>query len=104
MYIAFFIYSLSGVFSKIASNYSMLSWQYVLCFGVIITILGIYAVLWQQVLKNVQLSVAMANKPIVLVLGTIWAVVFFGERIGIIFVIGMLMILGGLIVIGTQND
>ena len=104
MYIAFFIYSLSGVFSKIASGYNMISWQYILCFGMVIFILGIYAVMWQQVLKKIQLSVAMANRPVTMIFSTIWAVLFFHETVGWLFFIGLALVIAGLFVIGVQND
>lgn len=63
MYFSFFIYSLSGIVTKIASRQDFLSLKYIFCFSIIILILGIYAVLWQQILKKIELSVAMANKP-----------------------------------------
>lgn len=52
MYAAFFIYSLSVVFAKLASRLTPLSLPYLLCLGGIIAVMGIYAVLWQQVLRN----------------------------------------------------
>lgn len=104
MYVAFFIYSLSGIFSKLASKQDFMSLPYILCFAGVIFILGVYALLWQQVLKKIPLSIAMSNKPVVLVFGTLWAVFFFGEMIGIKFFIGIALICAGLFVIGEENE
>jgi drug/metabolite transporter (DMT)-like permease len=104
MYVGFIIYSFSGVFSKIASTYDITSFPYILCFSGIIFILGVYAILWQQVLKQIQLSVAMANKPITLVLNILWAVFFFHEQIGIKFFIGFILITLGLVIVLIDNE
>ena len=104
MYISFFIYSLSSIFSKIASQRDFLSFGYIICFCCVFLILSIYAILWQQVLKKIELSVAMSNKPIVLILATIWAVLFFGEQITFKFIIGLVMIFVGIFGIGVRNE
>ncbi|MDD7451840.1 MAG: EamA family transporter [Treponema sp.] len=103
MYISFFIYSFSGIFSKIASTQEFLSLKYIFCFGAIIMILGIYAVLWQQILKKIELSVAMSNKPLVLILGTVWAVLFFNEEISTKFVVGMILIFVGILIVSLEK-
>ena len=104
MYFAFFIYSLSGIISKLASHYAFLSFSYIVYFSVIVLILGVYALLWQQVLKQIPLSVAMSNKPIVLILGIIWAILFFKEIISLKFIIGVFFILCGILIIGFSNN
>lgn len=103
MYISFFIYSLSSIFSKIASRQDFLSIKYVLCFATIVLILGIYAVLWQQILKKIELSIAMANKPIVLVLTLIWARLFFNEEISMKILVGIVLIFSGIIIISLNH-
>jgi len=104
MYAAFFIYSLSSIFSKLASREPFLSLPYILCFGGIIFILGLYAVLWQQVLKKIPLSVAMANKPAALVLSLLWAFLFFKEQLSLKVILGVAFMLCGIIVIGGDDD
>ncbi len=103
MYASFFIYSLSGIFSKQASKYEIFSIQYILYFCGIILILCIYALLWQQVLKKVPLSIAMANKPIVLIFSFIWAIVLFKEAISVKTLIGGIFICLGVFVIGKTD-
>lgn len=104
MYVSFFIYSLSGIFSKLASNQDFLSVKYCLCFFGILFILGLYAILWQQILKKIELSVAMANKPVVLVLSTLWACFIFNEKISLTFVIAMLLIGFGVFLVTTDKE
>ena len=104
MYLSFFIYSLSGVFLKIASYNEILSFKYILLFGMVVLIMGIYAILWQQVLKRIDLSVAMANKPVVLIIGVIIACCFFGEKLNTSIVIGCLLIIIGILIIGFKNE
>lgn len=105
MYISFFVYSLSGILSKIASQQAFFSPLYILCFCGIITVLAVYAVIWQQILKMIPLSVAMANKPIVLVFSILWAVLIFKENISIKTIAGIVLILCGIFIIGwTVNE
>ena len=67
----FFIYTSSGVFSKLASQREFLSPGYIAFLGCTVGVLGIYAVLWQQIIKRMDVSLAYMFK------GT--GVVFFWE-------------------------
>lgn len=105
MYIAFLMYSTSTIFLKIASEQSFLSPTYILCFVVVIIVLGIYAFLWQQVLKKISLSVAMSNKPITLIFTNMWAYIFWGEMISIKNIVGIIIVLFGIfIVVRSENE
>ena len=86
MYIAFFIYSLAGV-SKFAAQKEFLSFQYIQCLVGLVCVFVLYAFLWQQILKQIPLSVAMAHKAIVLVLGVFWAFLLFNESLSLKFII-----------------
>lgn len=103
MFFAFFVYSLSGVLSKFASKFEMFSLSYLLCFCGIIVVLGVYAILWQQILKRIELSVAMSYKPVVLAFGTLWAVFFFGETVDVKFLVALALIVTGLVVMGNEK-
>lgn len=103
MYLSFFIYSISSVCSKLASGHEVASFQYIVFISGTIGILGVYAVLWQQVLKRTELSVAMANKPVVLVFSCLWACLFFHEQLTLRVVIGMILIMTGTIVMGLSD-
>ena len=47
-----FLFSFCSIFSKLAASYEFLSLQFCLFYGISIMILGIYAILWQQILKK----------------------------------------------------
>ncbi|HBG66124.1 MAG TPA: hypothetical protein DDW78_06600 [Treponema sp.] len=104
MYGAFFIYSLSGIFSKIASRQEFLSPVYLLCLAAMLCIMALYALLWQKVLEQIPLSVAMSQKPLVLLLGFLWSFALFKETISIRGVAGIACILLGIAVIGKAGN
>lgn len=100
MYFAFFIYSLSGILSKLASHQVFMSPLYLLYFcGLIITMI-LFSFFWQQILKEIPLSVAMSNKPVVLIFSLFWAVLLFNERLSIKSILGIVFIILGIFVIG----
>ena len=99
------IYTLAGVAGKFAAHYEFLSWGFILCYGIEILILGIYAILWQQILKRFELTVAYANRSIALIWSLVWAAVIFQERITVWNVVGALIVIAGTIIVnGTEKD
>ena len=58
----FFIYTTSGVFSKLASQQEFLSPGYIALLACTVGVLGIYAVLWQQIIKRMDVSLAYMFK------------------------------------------
>ena len=58
------LYSFVGVFMKKAFEQPFLSFYFLLFAGLAVLFLGIYALLWQQVLKKLPLTVAFTNKAI----------------------------------------
>ena len=99
---AVFLYSLSGVASKYASNYEFLSPGFILCYGVEILLLGIYAIIWQQIIKKTDLSVAYTNKAVGIFWSMIWSIVLFNEKIYINNVIGVVLIFIGTIMVNRN--
>ena len=99
------IYTLSGVAGKFASGYGFLSPGFILCYGIEILILGVYAVLWQQIIKRFDLSIAYANRSIALLWSMIWAVLLFHERVTVKNLIGVAIVIAGtMIVNGEVNE
>ena len=73
------------------------------CTGIIL--FGGYSILWQQVLKRFPLSVAMANKPVCLLWGTLFGFFLFGEAVTLRFLIGVAFIVTGIIIVsGEKSD
>lgn len=96
------IYTMSGVASKFAAGYNFLSIKFILFYGLEILILGIYAILWQQIIKKFDLSIAYANRSIALAWSMIWAVIFFGEHITKKNIIGVLIVIVGTIIVNSD--
>lgn len=94
------IYTFSGVTAKIASDKEPL--QFMLLYGVEIAILGVYAILWQQLIKKFDLSIAYANKAIGIVWSMIWAVVFFNNEITWKNILGVILVVLGTIILNTD--
>ena len=77
----FFIYTTSGVFSKLASQREFLSPGYIAFLACTVGVLGIYAVLWQQIIKRMDVSLAYIFKGTGVVFGLLLAHFVFSEAI-----------------------
>jgi len=96
LYIAFLVYSVTTVFAKFAAQNQILSVKFILFLGMEFLALGIYAVLWQQVLKKFSLITAMSSKGIVVIFSLFWAVIIFNESITLTNIIGIILIVLGI--------
>ena len=92
------VYSLSTVTGNMASKHEFLSPGYILFFGLDFCILGVYAILWQQIIKRFQLSIAYANKAMTLLWSMVWNFLIFSQGITVKKVIGVLVVMAGVIV------
>lgn len=101
--VGFTIYSLTGVFSKLASMYPFLSIAYVAFFACTIVMLGIYAVMWQIILKRMPLNIAFLCKSSTIIISMMFARFLFNENITLKNGIGALIILIGLIVLAWKK-
>lgn len=104
LHIIILIYSLSSICSKIASSKDFLSLEWILFYGLVLLSLGIYAILWQQVLKKVDLNVAYASKAVTLIWGILWGVVIFHETITWNNIVGAVIVLAGVILMVAGGD
>ena len=76
--------------------YPFLSMGFLLCYGVEILILGVYAICWQQIIKKVDISVAYSNRASAIFWSTLWAAVVFHEHISVQNIIGIIVIFAGI--------
>ncbi|MBQ7070297.1 MAG: transporter [Ruminococcus sp.] len=97
LHILFMIYSFCSVCSKSAAGYSFLSKEFILFYGLEILLLVIYAVGWQQILKNMPLSSAFSYKGITIIWALIWGKVFFGENLTFNKALGALLVISGIV-------
>lgn len=93
----FVIYSLAGVFIKFAAGGNRITIRPVLLYGAAICLMGLYAIVWQQVIKRIPLMVAYSNKAIIVLWGLIWGILFFKETLTIGKIIGLGMVIVGII-------
>lgn len=98
------IYSFGSIFSKIAANKTFLSLEWCVLYGVVILTLGIYAIVWQQLLKKIPLNIAYSNKSITLIWGMVFGAIFFKERIIIQNIVGALIVLVGVVLMVTGKE
>ena len=97
------VYSFSGVCSKMAAGEEMFSFRFILFYGIVIFLLGIYAIFWQQIIKSMPLTVAYANKAITVFWGMIWGLLVFKEKITPGKVIGAALVIAGIILFAMSD-
>lgn len=97
------IYTFSGIMSKNASANRDNPVQFLFFFGMEFVILGIYALLWQQLIKRFELSVAYANRSMAILWSMLWAVIFFHDKITLKNIIGVLLVTLGTVIINTDT-
>lgn len=97
------IYTLSTVASKQASSKEMFSFDFFLFYGLSLFILGVYAILWQQIIKKFELTVAYANRSVAILWSLVWAVLFFGEKITLNNFLGVVVVIAGAIVVNLDE-
>lgn len=102
--IAFFIYSLSSMFSKYAMYNNPTTMHIITFYFLSLFMLGVYAIIWQQVLKRMELSVAFANKGITIIWGLIWGLLIFKEKITIGMIIGVIIVITGIVVMMYNKE
>lgn len=103
LYLTFLVYSLASVFSKKAGTEERFSIKFLLFYGMVLLILMLYAVLWQQNLKRLPLVTAYANKAVTVILGMVWGILLWKEKISLNNVIGAVIIMLGVVVIATEE-
>lgn len=103
LHISLLIYSLGGIFTKLASRYFFLSKEFIFLYSLMMLIMVSYAILWQLILKKLSLSVAFSNKAIAVIWGMLWGALVFGEHITSGKIIGAVLIIIGIIVMNGEQ-
>ena len=100
MHAAFLVYCLYPILGKFATRYDILSVQFIALYCVVFG----YAILWQQVLKKIPLTSAIANKSITIVWGMVFGFLFFKEAVSLKMIIGAALILSGIFILSTEKE
>ena len=105
LHLAVFVLSISTICAKFAASQEFMSFGFIALYAGVVGALGIYAIVWQQVLKKIPLTNAFVNKSATLVWSLIWGVSFFGEKVSISMIIGILIVFTGvfLVVSGAEK-
>ena len=96
------LYACVGICTKMASQQEMMSWPYMLWFEGAVGIIGVYAILWQQILRRVDVSLAFMFKGTTLVFSMCIAAWLFGEPITIPNIIGSAIIITGIVLLSRS--
>lgn len=97
------IYTVSSVVAKFATGKELFSFSFFLFYGIEIMVLGAYALLWQQMIKKFDLSIAYANRAMALLWSALWAVILFKDSLSVKQIIGILIVIAGTIVVNSDK-
>ena len=104
LHIELLIYSLGGICSKLASQNSFLSFWFIFWYSLVILNLGVYAIIWQQIIKYLSLTTAYANKAVTIVWGILWGYIFFQEQIRWNMIVGAIIVIVGVILVVKSDE
>lgn len=99
--LVFLVYSSANIFMKLSSSGEGLSSLFYL--GCAFGVLGVYACLWQQILKFIPLTTAFMFKSITVLYGMFFAWFLFKEDITLNNMLGAILIVTGIIVLGWRS-
>lgn len=91
------VYACTSIFTKMASRQEMLSWPYILWIAGAVGVMGLYAILWQQVITRLPLSTAYMFKGTSLIFVLLISALLFGEAITTANIIGSVIIISGIV-------
>lgn len=92
---AVFIYSVNTICAKMASGMPVLSAPFILWLALEVFVLGIYALIWQQSIRKIELSVGYANKALGLLWAMLWSVLLFHDSVTPGKIVGVALVIAG---------
>lgn len=101
--IVFLIYSINSIVAKFVSGQEF-GLTFICLYALEVLILGIYAILWQQMIKKFELSVAYANKAVTLIWAMIWGALLFKEQITLTKVGGIILVIIGIVILNSGEE
>jgi drug/metabolite transporter (DMT)-like permease len=104
LHIELLLFSLGGICTKMAGKYDFLSFGFIFFYGLVILNLGVYAIVWQQIIKHLPLNTAYSNKAITIVWGILWGVIFFQEKITWNMILGAVIVIIGVILVVKADE
>ena len=104
LHLLLMLFSFSGIMSKVAAQYDFMSLGFILAYGGMVAILGVYALGWQQVIKRLPLTTAYANRAVTIIWGIVWGVLFFHEEITPLKILGAAIVLAGVVLFAVADN
>lgn len=103
LHILLLVFSLSSVCSKLAGREEIMSFKFMMMYGFVIMLLAVYAIFWQQIIKNMPLTAAYANRAITVLWGMLWGLIIFKEKITLGKVAGAALVIAGIILFALSD-
>lgn len=104
LHIELLLFSLGGICSKLAGQHKFLSFWFIFFYGLVILNLGIYAIVWQQIIKKLPLNTAYSNKAVTIAWGMLWGFLFFHETIKWNMILGAAIVIIGVIIVVRADE
>lgn len=104
LHIILALFSVSAIFSKLAAGEEALSFKWIMYYGVVLFIMFVYALAWQQIIKKMPIVTAYANKAVTVIWGIIWGFLIFKEKITPTKIIGALIIVVGVYLVVSGDE
>lgn len=96
------LYTFAAIIGKFAAGQTPV--KFMLLYAAEIAVLGVYAILWQQLIRRFELSVAYANRSIALGWSLLWAVLIFQEKLTVQKLAGVLLVILGTTIINGGEE
>lgn len=104
LHIELLLFSLGGICSKLAGQHEFLSFWFIFFYGLVVLNLGVYAIVWQQIIKKLPLNTAYSNKAVTIAWGLLWGVLFFQETIKWNMILGAAIVIIGVIIVVRADE
>lgn len=104
LHIELLLFSLGGICSKLAGQHEFLSFWFIFFYGLVVLNLGVYAIVWQQIIKKLPLNTAYSNKAVTIAWGMLWGFLFFHETIKWNMILGAAIVIIGVIIVVRADE
>ncbi len=81
-----------------------MSVAFCLLYGMVVLLLILYAVFWQQIIKELPLIIAYANKAVTVVWGIVWGTLIFKEQLSFWKITGAVVIVIGVYIVVSSEE
>lgn len=101
---AFLIYSIGSLFSKMSLSEPISATRVLVFYGLSLFFVMLFALIWQQLIKDIPLTIAYANKGITVLWGMLFGSIFFQEAITFGMVVGLAFVVTGITFMVKENE